>query len=333
MQKAGGTPNAGLLDQRLAIDWVAENIGLFGGDQEHITLMGQSSGGGSTTFQLTAYGGEKPLPFHQAIIQSPGMSINANATTQDATASQFFELLNVTTLDEARALDSEAIIQANLMQITTAPYGSGLYGPVIDGDFITAPPAKLLPNITKLPIMVGHTANEGPAFSPPFVRDDASLRAYAAAYFGAVPSQILDYVVEVLYPAVYNGSYPWRTPLERTTVIISDLYFNCNTNMINKAFKNQTYAYEFQVPPAFHGGDVRYTFYTGADKTVIPEIAHIQQEYFANFIKSGDPNGEGLFPWPMQGKNASMIAWNSTTVGIQVDPTINDRCAFWQSVL
>lgn len=45
MQESGGQPNAGLLDQRLAIDWVADNIHLFGGDPNQITLMGQSSGG------------------------------------------------------------------------------------------------------------------------------------------------------------------------------------------------------------------------------------------------------------------------------------------------
>jgi carboxylesterase type B len=258
------------------------------------------------------------------------MNANANTTVQDNTALDFFGLLNVTTLDEARALDSAAVIQANLMHITMSPYGLAPYGPVIDGEFLPAAPSKLLANHS-LPAIVSHTFNEGPHFTPPFVTDDDSLRAYAGAYFGDVPDEILDYVVEVLYPAVYDGTYPWRAPLERSTVIISDLYFTCNTNSINLAFGNQTYAYEFQVPPAFHGDDVRYTFYTGAEEVVVPEIAHIQQRYFANFIVAGDPNGDGLSPWPIQGTNASMNAWNSTTVGIQVDPTVNDRCAFWRN--
>lgn len=45
LQAAGGVANAGLYDQRLAIEWVADNIHLFGGDKQMITIMGESAGG------------------------------------------------------------------------------------------------------------------------------------------------------------------------------------------------------------------------------------------------------------------------------------------------
>jgi carboxylesterase type B len=65
--RADGTANAGLLDQRLALEFVRQHISKFGGDPERITIAGGSAGGGSVTYQLMLYGGEENPPFHAAI--------------------------------------------------------------------------------------------------------------------------------------------------------------------------------------------------------------------------------------------------------------------------
>lgn len=61
--QADGTANAGLLDQRAALEWVRRNIETFGGDPEKVTVTGISGGGGSTAMQMVLFGGDENPPF------------------------------------------------------------------------------------------------------------------------------------------------------------------------------------------------------------------------------------------------------------------------------
>lgn len=62
--------NYGIMDQQLALIWVRENIGQFGGDKENITVFGESAGGASVLAHIAAPS-SRGL-FHKAIIESGG---------------------------------------------------------------------------------------------------------------------------------------------------------------------------------------------------------------------------------------------------------------------
>ena len=100
-----GTPNAGLYDQRMVLDWVQEHIHLFGGDPCQVTAFGESAGAGSILHQITAYGGVE-APFTQAIMQSPAFIPKPLKEQSETVFEEFLAAANVTTLAEARKLDT-----------------------------------------------------------------------------------------------------------------------------------------------------------------------------------------------------------------------------------
>ena len=200
-------------------------------------------------------------------------------------------------------------------------------------------PSRLLLNDRRhapdIELLVGHNAHDAPSFTPPNIANsDEDMRAWLKTTFTDASPSVLDFIIKDLYPPIYDGSQPYSTPLDRAFLLVGEIIFLCNTNHLNRAFDNETYAYEFQVPPAVHAQDVAYTFYNArtAASSIDKEVARAHQGYVANFIREGNPNGKGLVKFPEQGSKGSMMAEGTREQGgvrVERDPTVNARCAWW----
>ncbi|KAM0511442.1 hypothetical protein ACHAPE_009881 [Trichoderma viride] len=336
-----GTSNAGLLDQRLALEWVQDNIHLFGGDPDNITVMGISAGGGSIMHHITAYGGEKPALFRRAIPQSAGFVPMPGNRAQEQAFDGFLSMLNVTTLDEARNLPSSALQAVNMKQVGNAPYGTFVFGPAVDGSLVRGMPSKLLLQgayVKGIEVFSSFNKNEGMTFTDPSTYDKEPLfRKQIEAIFPLLSSEDVDFIFGTLYPQVYDGSQPYTDSLGRAQLLIGEAALICNENAMVKAAIKQNLAafgYEYSIWPAVHGSDQVPLFSNGPTPGVDPQVSSVLKSLIGGFVSHGSPNKSptGLTA-PPYGHDSSILNILVNASSVIRDPTANKRCDWWQKAL
>ena len=150
-------------------------------------------------------------------------------------------------------------------------------------------------------------------------------------------ASIISYISNALYPAVFDGTYPYKNQLDRGILFVSEYVVSCHTNWLDRAFQNKTYGYQFSVPPGVHAQDTEYTFYNGpgttdAYMTYNATVAQALQQYIISFTTTGMPSGNNDFPaFPVYGNGTLLNLTDTGLLQIQ-DTTANERCSYFQLI-
>ena len=313
--------NYGYMDQIAALKWVQKNISAFGGDPKNVTIFGESAGGVSVHSLLTIPSA-KGL-FQKAIIESGGgrdgvltgrpinkenadsyYPVSAETIGVNFAKKQGIEGTDAAALTKLRALSAGDIIDGG--QETNGRGGPMIYpGPILDGKLVveTAESAYKAGRQSRVPIIIGSNSAEVPAG---FVNADSKEKLLAL--FGDMTTDAKN----VYDPAGTNEFAEMLTMVNTDKVWAEPARFTANavTTVGNKAYiylfsyvtESMKTRAKFGAP---HASEIAYVFNNLGSRrgvaSATPQdetMGRLMNTYWANFAKTGNPNGQGLPEWP-----------------------------------
>jgi para-nitrobenzyl esterase len=352
--------NVGMLDIVAALEWVRDNIANFGGDPGNVTIMGQS-GGGAKVCTLTAMPAAKGL-FHKAVVLS--------GATVKSGDKDYAQKLGAAVLKEAKLKPTEiAKLQempwkeffeiatkaqqalAKEMASTAGAGGSPMrfgFSPCVDGKDIPQHPYSpdAAPTAAGVPMIICSTLNEqAPAaqdsslmkITLPEVAEKLKQRAGFGAGFG-------DKAMEVVQ--AYAKAFPDKKPVDIWSMVssnragvvtLADAKVKQPAGVYVAWFNWQPPLFDGRIG-AFHCVDICFWFYntdvmlTHSGGGPRPKVLSTKMaSSLLQFMKTGDPNGQGLMPWTKYTSAKGEVLVLNDTCEMKDDPDREARKALPQT--
>lgn len=320
-----GDGNYGLQDQFAALCWVRENIGAFGGDPGNITLFGESAG--AISVDLLMRNPRAGGMFHRAICQSGAMDSMRTFTVGRP------ELRENALAAAARLPGNPALLPiSDLLE-----QQSKFFGWDGGGKYVCTPVYDDLwcgrEYCNPVPLITGTNSNEETVFTNQ--ADPAGFDEWCSAIY----NKVITNRIKKRYHDPNDPKAPWNAvirygafaaPARRMAATVGALNQPVYLYHFNRLAPEVQFAKRLK---CYHASEISYVFGTPltAPSPEDIELSRRIRAYWANFARTGDPNGSGLAEWPRYNSRDRRNIILDVPIGLERDYAADD-CDFFDEI-